>query len=245
MTGPIKHGKTTFAENVMAQQLGTVHYESSNVIAEVADAMHSELNNISFSETTEGLNNWLKKLPNILKTVVSVDCEYRDVAFNNKDVYENPLAYSKLYEHSRNLISEPSLANEKIHKLNKDKYRPILQWLGGYLADNVSDTIWFDELIRRSKKAEQGGAALCILSALRYPADEGVVREVGAHIVKVVRPDKGEQDKSDPTERTRDLIIPDTKMLNNGNLEQFRKVSEEFVKDFKAGKPRVLYTASL
>jgi dephospho-CoA kinase len=41
MTGPIGHGKTTFADALSDLVPSTVHFESSLIIAEVANDMHA------------------------------------------------------------------------------------------------------------------------------------------------------------------------------------------------------------
>jgi len=46
ITGPIGHGKTTFADALAEQVSSVARFESFFVVAEVADAMHAALTDI-------------------------------------------------------------------------------------------------------------------------------------------------------------------------------------------------------
>jgi hypothetical protein len=194
ITGPIKHGKSTFADALAGQVPASVHLESSQIITEVTNAFHEvmpvppEQNNIKW------MNTWLEKLPPILKDVVHVDCDYDQISFTEADVYDKPMEYQKLFEHSINLAKNPHMANLMINNTNKESYRPMLQWLGGYLVQRVSPGIWYNEIVARSKQAELEGAQLCTVAGLRFPTDAQILREAGAVISEIYRPGALEAD---------------------------------------------------
>jgi hypothetical protein len=161
------------------------------------------------------------------------------------------------YEHSVRLTQNPELAEQAITAENKDHYRPILQWLGGYAVKKVSPTVWYDEIVRRIQAAQHGGAELSVVGGVRFPADAEVLRTTGATIVDILRPDVpaadihkqsahyiGSTNLTDPTERYRSRITYDTRILNNGTVEDLQALAPTFLNDLRSDNVRSLYIAS-
>lgn len=241
ITGPIGHGKSTFADALAKLEPSVVELESFFVIAEVADGMHATLGEIPDPYDIDALNNWLRELPIILRDLLGVDSGFAQIRLEQSDIDEHPIEYQKLILHVENLRREPKLAKQKITRQNKENYRPFLQWLGGYLVKHVSRGIWYDEIVRRVKKAEETGIKLCIVSGLRFPSDATILREAGGIIVKVYRPAHLQNDMLDPTERERENIQPDATVMSNGSVEDLRRCAETFLADLKADDLQRLY----
>ncbi|HSX23686.1 MAG TPA: hypothetical protein VLE74_01150 [Candidatus Saccharimonadales bacterium] len=246
MTGPIAHGKTTFAEALTDMEPSTVHLESSMIIAEVANALQAVLSDIPDPYNVDRLNNWLRALPGILQEIAHIHCTFEQIKLSQKDIEEHPIEYQKLILHVENLQRKPQLMKQHISQDNKESYRPLLQWLGGYLVQRVSSSIWYDEIVRRIRQAAAAGCQLCIVGGLRYPKDAAVLRNAGAMIIKVYRPGHLQSDMLDPTERERQNIQVDCTIMSNGTIADVKKFAKVFYKDLKANKLQATYhTATL
>jgi hypothetical protein len=241
MTGPIGHGKTTFANALAEQVPRTNHLESSMIIAEVANAMHAALDKIPDPYDVESLNGWLRSLPAILLQTVHVKCNFDDIKLRQSDIEQHPIEYQKLILHVENLHRQPTLVKRVITRENKEAYRPFLQWLGGYLNQHVDSAIWYNELVRRVYEAQQNGCDLCIIGGLRYPTDATVLRKAGGLIIKVYRPGHLQNDMLDPTERERENIKVDCTIMSNGSIEDVKRCAARFLEDIRTDSIQKLY----
>lgn len=246
MTGPIGHGKSTFADALSALEPSTVHMESSLVIAEVANAMQKALTDIPDPYNVEQLNNWLRCLPPILAEIVHANCTFEQLKLQQTAMEEHPIEYQKLILHVENLQRKPELMSQTITKDNKESFRPLLQWLGGYLVQKVGSGIWYQEIVRRIRQAASAGCRLCIVGGLRYPTDATILREAGAIIVEVYRPGHLQSDMLDPTERERQNIQVDCTIMSNGTVADVKVFAAKFYEQLKNNKLEKNYhTASV
>lgn len=241
MTGPIGHGKTTFA-NVMAElEPTTVHLETSMVVIEVANTLQANLTTPLDPYDVDALNNWLKALPAILLDQLKISCAFDQIKLKPEAIEKHPIEYQKLILHVETLRRNFTLAHQTINTENKEVYRPLLQWLGGYLVDRVDSGIWWNEVIRRSRQHSREGCKLCIAGAIRYPADAGIVRKEGGIIVKVYRPGHLQNDTLDPTERERENIPVNTTIMSNGTIEDLKRCAAVFLEDVRNESLKHLY----
>lgn len=231
MTGPIGHGKTTFADAVAALEPSTVHLESSLIVAEVANAFQAVLTDIPDPYNVERINNWLRALPEILLEIVHVRCSFDQIKLDQTAMEEHPIEYQKLILHLENLQRNPALMNQSITKENKESYRPLLQWLGGYLVQKIDSGIWYNEIVRRIRQAAAAGCKLCLVGGLRYPTDAAILRGAGAIIVKIYRPGHLQSDMLDPTERERQNIQVDCTIMSNGSVADVAMFAKRFYDD--------------
>lgn len=236
MTGPIGHGKTTFARALEKIVPETVHLESSMVIAEVANGLHASTTKLPDRDDLDSINEWLRALPDVIMNTVHAHCEYSQLKIDRYEAERHPIEYEKLFLHIENLTRNPHLATQKITKENKETYRPILQWLGGYLVKKVDSGIWYKEVIRRAHEAERQGCKICVIGGLRFPSDATLLRQAGGTIVKVFRPGHLQYDMLDPTERERDNIEVDTKIISAGTIEDMDGCAARVLSDIQAKK---------
>ncbi len=241
MTGPISHGKTTFASALTELEPLTIHIESSLVIAQVANAMHVVLNKVPDPYDINSLNDWLKYLPQILETTVHVKVSFDKLILDQQQIEQHPIEYQKLIMHVENLRRDPKLARQAITIENKENYRPFLQWLGGYLVQKVDAGIWYNQIVRLVKDAASTGCKLCIVGGLRFPADAAILRNAGGLVIKVYRPGHLQNDMLDPTERERDNIPVDSTVISNGTLEDVKRCATIFLNDLKSGQLKLIY----
>ncbi len=231
MTGPIGHGKSTFASALMKIEPNTEHLESSLIIAQVANGLHQALQGVPTEGNIDFLNEWLTALPPILLKVVHTPVSYEQIKIKQSDINEHPVEYEKLFLHVKNIIRNPMLAQTVITDENKESYRPFLQWLGGYLVTRVDPTIWYNEIIRRVFEAEAKGRKLCIVGGLRFPTDAQLIKQAGGFVIKVYRPGHLQNDILDPTERERDNIRYDSTVVSNGTVADLEECAKAVYQD--------------
>ncbi len=242
--GAIRHGKTTFAEALQMAEPNSLYYESSTIISEVLDRAHEEMTEPFSDDRVTLINELLSKLPPILKEVVHVDTEVKQLLFTEADAINNLDMHKKLLEHAVRLQQMPGLAKQRVTPENKEYYRAGLQGIGGYLVAKVSNTIWYDEIIRRSKADATDATKLVVVGGLRYPADAEVVRGNHGFIVEVVRPFAPETDTTDPTEFYRKQIKSHSKIINNGDIDDMHAIGKIFYDDLQTGIIKPVYIAS-
>jgi hypothetical protein len=241
MTGPIGHGKSTFAKAIKEIEPQTVRIESSMIIAEVANGLHAAMQTIPTRDDVQSINEWLKPLPALVEQIVHQKCTFFQIQVQIADVQRHPIEYEKLFLHIENLTRNPGLARQAITPENKEAYRPILQWLGGYLVKKIDPNIWYAEITRRTQEATASGARICIVGGLRFPSDAERIKSVGGTIIKVYRPDHLQYDMLDPTERERDNIPVDCTVVSNGTLEDMKACAQKILEDATAGHLQRLY----
>ena len=242
--GAIGHGKTTLADCLQQVEPNSAHLESSTVIAETLDELHWALKEPFEDNPVKFVNNWMQRLPPILKNVVNVDITPAELSFSAEDIKQHPVRFEKLLEHASNLQDKPSLTRHIITPENKSQYRAGLQGLGGYLVAKVSPTIWYDEIARRVETEESKGRALCVVGGLRYPSDEAVIRKAGGIIIEVVRPNMPTRDTDDPTEEARKLIQNDAVVVNDDSIQKLELIAGTLLSDISKDTLQSTYTAS-
>jgi hypothetical protein len=243
ITGAIGHGKSTLAEAFGKVEPNSRHFETFTVIADVIDAWHTKTAKIPNPHDLAEVNNWLTLLPPILSQYVHEDIDASRLAFTMEDIMANPDRYQKLFVHIQNIQKNPGLMTSRVTDLNKEFYRPMLQWLGGYLVAKVDPGIWYNEIMRTVQQAKAEGVELCTIGGVRYLKDAEIVRNGGGQVILIHRPMIGEQDMSDPTERERSRIKPDITIQNDGGLAELVAVAQRIYADEKIGRVQGQYEA--
>ncbi len=243
MTGPIGHGKSTFAKALMQIEPSSQRIESSMVIGEVANNLHASSKTPPDRDDIDAINVWLRPLPSILLETVHAHCTYEQIKIDAEDAKAHPIDYEKLFLHLENLARKPELSRQNINHDNKEEYRPILQWLGGYLVDKVDPDIWYKEIINRARNLNTRGVGLCIIGGLRYPSDAERVKEAGGKIIKVYRPGHLQYDMQDPTERERDNVTSDATVVSNGGIDDVKNVASQVLTDLRSNQLKKIYYA--
>lgn len=242
ITGPIGHGKSTVANLIAAEESKSAHFESFYLIARVAERLHTSSDNIPSDDISE-INIWLAAIPGILQDELSYTCDQEEVLLSAEHVKEKPAEYEKLFLHLENLRKNPKLLNQKITDKNKAKFRPILQWIGGYFAKRIDPGIWYNALVERARQESRKGTQLCVIGGVRFPTDAEIIKDAGGSVVKVFRPNMPQLELNDMTERERDSIQTDCTLINDGSLLDLKKAVKSLVKDVKRGKLKSKYQA--
>jgi len=244
MTGPIGHGKTTFAEALKTAEPNSEKIETSDVISEVVEALNQQTKSLPLVNDLRSINKWLEALPPIISRVLHQRIDWQQLKLTNSAVASNPGDYAKLFEYITNLHDKPQLLQQTINEFNKKDYRNIQQWLGGYLVTHVDTDIWYNEILRRSKLADKKGLRLYIIGGVRFLSDAAYVHRAGGIIVSINRPNIALRDIDDPTERERSQIITDTTVLNDASVEQLLVVARRLWLDIQANQLQPQYRAS-
>lgn len=237
ITGAIGSGKTTFSDALAGVVEDHAIYETWHIIGEIADSFNqylaAELSYETTSNNVELINQALIWLPQDITEYLHHDVSWAQIALNPRDMRARPELYEKLLAYVTSAKKSPKLLRQPITSENKQSYRPILQWLGGYLVAKVSPTIWYDELIRRIE-LHDATRSLIVVNGVRYPSDEIVIRKRGGIIVGIERP-RHAADTKDITEAHRDLLKVDTTIVNCGTLEGLAQTAETVWNDLAAG----------
>lgn len=241
ITGPIGHGKSTCASSIVAARPGSGLYESHGLVAEAANALNKQLAVPFAPSDIDAINLWLTGLPQVIADVLHVKSDFAKLRIIKQNVLAHPIEYEKLFLYLHNVQRDFSITNTSITDSNKEIYRPLMQWLGGYLVQHVDQGIWYNELYRRAQ--EHPEAPFAIFSGLRYPNDANIVRAAGGKIIKVFRSNMPQTDVLDPTERERGSIRFDVQLDNNGSLQQLQEACMRLVEDAENQQLKPLYKA--
>lgn len=244
ITGAIGHGKTTLAD-YLGQEVGSYqHYESSQIIVEVANALRRSGPLHPAVTDMEGINNWLTSLTSVLNICVHLSPPLESFALTTKRLNDHPEHYEKLFAYLSLMESSPELQTVEITADNKATFRPFLQWLGGYLVKTVSPGIWYEEIMRRIRMNAERGMQLATIGGLRFPQDAEIIRNNGGFILEIKRPGSTNLDLDDITERERKLIAVDAVVSNDSNLADLQQVAHRIYHDLKHRDLRPSYQAS-
>jgi hypothetical protein len=243
LTGAIGSGKTTFGNMLGAQSKHHLHLESSTVIAEVANDLRLH-NTYPLPNTADisAVNQWLSTLPKILEDRVHRRVDWDAIKLSGHKIEQQSDNYRKLFEYIDLLQAQPALRSGSITTDNKSTHRALLQWLGGYLAKQVSGDIWYRELIERG--LAKGDVDLLTLGGVRFPADAECIWQNHGLIIELQRPSQAIQDAADITERERSLIQPNTIVSNNGTIEQLEATAHRVYADMLTSKTANEYIAA-
>lgn len=237
--GDIGSGKSTFAELLTSIDPGrSVHLETSQVIVELADTFNAALGHVDRDKRASADNLALSREPiRALLPIVSrmagrtlaneaLDIEPADKT-QNYQWYEKLDLYIDIARRSPTLLDQPITAE------NKSAYRPLLQWIGGYVLYKLENNLlWYEELLRRIALAGPD-VQLAALTAPRQPAEADYIRQWGGSIVKLERPALS-ADKTDVTERLASAIVPDAEILNNGTVDDLARIARQVREDLFA-----------
>ncbi|MDQ5972502.1 MAG: hypothetical protein QG553_661 [Patescibacteria group bacterium] len=240
ITGGIDHGKTSLGEAFQSLETHATHYESSAVITNLAEAWLATVPVLPAADDIEAINDWLKHLVPLINTGFEQSCSFEDIALHPNDIKEHPENYAKLFAYLKNPHTDLSKPGEA----NKQLYRPLLQWMGGYLVSTVDDGIWYKQIVRFIKQDEAAGIVLSTVGGLRFPHDGEILKEAGATIIEVERPGLDQTDTADPTERQRQQIKVDCTVYNDGTLGDLQNCARQIYQHILKGSLQANYHAS-
>lgn len=245
ITGAIGSGKTTFARYLGNATEDHAIYETWEVIADIATEFNGALQAELEFETTNNpidlANQVLIWLPDAISEHLHHDVVWNQLAITTHDVNAHPELYQKLFDYIESVKKDPRVLGMTITETNKETYRPILQWLGGYLVAKISKTIWYDELLRRIQLRDPT-TSLVIINGVRYESDAASVRAAGGKIMRITR--SAERSSNDVTDAELGSIHPDTTIQNNGTLAQLQSLASGITDDLDAGKLQTHYDAA-
>lgn len=242
ITGPIGHGKSTFANLLSSVEPKSEQMESASLISEITNAWFTRTQSVPQANDVIGLNAWVQLLVPLVQQHLETKCRPEQLEFTQEHIDTQPEQFTKLLQFVAVLNADPILLNTPITAENKEQFRPILQWLGGYLPNRIDSSIWYREIVRRIH-ANTSGAVLYIVSGLRYPADGQIIQDASGTVVKLSRPQFEERDLEDPTERQRHNIRASVEVINNGSLDDLLHVAQAFYKDLINSSLQTRYQA--
>lgn len=247
LTGPIKHGKTSFGEILHDVVPGSSYHETSHVIADLITGWRQRMPMFPSPTDLSAINTWITGLENAVDDTLPYDCQPSTLAINEAEYHSDEPRDSKLIEFLFRTLADPELVQRSLTDETKDQFRPLMQWVGNYLIEKVDPYIWFKELLTKAEQDEQAGAPLCAVSALRYPGEETFIRSKfpEAVIAETFRPNAPVPDQNDPTEAQRSKIKIDTFIVNDGDLYDLKDLAVNFYLDLRSGQLERIYQATL
>ncbi len=248
ITGDIGSGKSTFAALLRSMEPSHAIYETSELISEVAEDFNRALSGeLAFETTTNNVELVNQALIWFIEAISERlhqdDVVWNQLAITKHNLAAHPELFEKLFVYLDAVKKQPSMLDTRITTENKNQYRPLLQWLGGYLVAKISSGIWYDELFHRIG-LHDADKSLVIIGGVRYPNDAAAVRSHGGIVLGVERPGLA-ADVADITESSRSQIQPDVLVHNDGSLDELQKLAERFWDDLGAGNCQQNYNAHL
>jgi hypothetical protein len=244
VTGPIGHGKTTFMDAFCGLDSNSIKLESGELIANIVERWHKYTYKVPRYDDYNHINDWLKLLIKAIDDETGLKLKFDQIKIDVSDVKNRPEQYSKLFDYLKAVDEHPGLIDNKITADNKPYYRPILQWLGGYLVYKFGAGVWTDQLAKMALQARADDKNLCSIGALRYPSDLKSYESLEPVVVSIARPSIAEEkDKNDPTERERHKIPIDVKIINDGSIEDLSLAAQKLLLDIKSGKMKAQYSS--
>lgn len=242
LSGSIGSGKTTLADYLAEEAQPAGHWESWQLIAEIAEALRNQDIKHPTPDDSQAIIAWLQLLPKIISDVCHKQIAFSQLQLTEAELQKSPKRYAKLQDYLGLMQADPHLTRMPITEENKESFRPLLQWLGGYLAATCGGDIWYGEIIRRIRQTS--GLHLAIIGGVRFLADAECIKAAGGINLGVVRPDLPAKDERDPTERERKRITVDVTIYNDGNLRDLRSCAKRLSKDLVHGSLRTVYRAA-
>ncbi len=242
--GEIGSGKSTFAELITGIDTEhSLHLETSTIISELGNTFNVSLreHDITQDDDIAVTNTILPTLLPQLATMAERDIGINELGINPADAQLHPQWYEKLFVYLDLIRQQPQLIEDIITPANKDTYRPLLQWIGGYVLYRLDNPLlWYQELMHRVHWEQD--VNLVALTAPRQPAEGDFVRQMGGQVIKVVRPILT-ADTADVTEQNALRIVADITVINNGTLEELAALAGRLHRDITHGMPGAVYIA--
>jgi hypothetical protein len=166
-----------------------------------------------------------------------------DINLKADDARENPDFYSKLFEYLEQVKGRPDLLNKVITIENKEEYRTLLQWVGGYFLYRLNTpTLWYQAL--QQYFIQIPGLSLVAITSPRQPAEADFVRQLGGSVIMVERPGISGGDRNDVTERRVEEIQPDCAVVNSADIVALEACSQQIYQDLLNGNLQTGYDTS-
>lgn len=241
LSGGIGSGKTTLADYLTALPYRSEHWESWQLIAEVAESLRNTGREHPLPDDPAAIVEWLKPLPAIVSLKCRKEVSFKQLRLTEANMLSEPEQFAKLRTYLELMQAMPELQVGRIRAENKEVFRSILQWLGGYLAATCGGDIWYGEIVRRIKQRED--IDIAIIGGVRFPADADCITRAGGMILGIIRPDLASRDQDDPTERERNGIKTDATIYNDGTLEALQDLAAQLMRDILRGTLQKKYYA--
>lgn len=245
ITGAISHGKSTFAESLHIQEPGMLHLETNMPIIELANALLQTLTQPIDPKDSAQICKWLsEQLPTAIERHLGRTTDSVDLRLNAEDMQAFPADYQKLLHFMGLLADDFETLHQPITGQNKMYFRPLLQWLGGYLVARLDKAIWIAEVIERAQDYRNAGGTLAVVGGLRFPMEADTIRAAGGSVIRLERPGFAEADTTDPTESSRGAITADCVIFNAGSILDLLDTAAKVLDDAKQGHLQPEYTSA-
>jgi hypothetical protein len=169
-------------------------------------------------------------------------CRNDKVEINPEDFASHPDWYEKLFVYLQQVRVDQTILGTEITADNKNNYRTLLQWIGGYFLYKLDDPLlWYKVLLKRANAAGDH-IELVAMNTPRHPAEAEFIQQAGGKVLKIDRPGLM-SDTTDVTERHVAEINADAIITNDGSLTDLKSLAQKVHDDLLQNRLRPSYTA--
>jgi hypothetical protein len=130
-------------------------------------------------------------------------------------------------------MNEPELKEKPIARWPFESPRKLLQRVGTDMFRQHYPEVWVQSL--KSRIAQCQGKNIAITD-VRFENEAKALREVGAHIIKVIRPSNKHAEDLHPSEIEMSAIGPDASVINDGSKDRLQTRLRLAVLELQEGK---------
>jgi len=130
-------------------------------------------------------------------------------------------------------MNDPALKEKPIDRWPFESPRKLLQKVGTDMFRQHYPEVWVQSL--KSRITQCHGKNIAITD-VRFGNEAKALREIGAYIVKVIRPSNGDSNDAHPSEIEMDAIEPDASIFNDGSKELLQTRMRLAVLELQEGK---------
>lgn len=113
--------------------------------------------------------------------------------------------------------------------VQKNLYRPILQWWGTEFRRGQNKQYWVDKAVQRIDEAVKSGKELVVITDVRFLSEAAILADMGAHLIRISRPSQVQDNHPSETELDSYKAWHHI-TLNTGSLDDLSKEAKEILR---------------
>jgi hypothetical protein len=158
ITGFQHHGKSLLIELIKQADSTVLSNDTSLLISQVANHLNPSLRQHFSGQLPDdraAVLTWANSavIP-ILRASLHVTFDETALRFSPSDLAEHPERFETLWRYLVTIKENPGLLDAQITPDNKETYRPLLQWIGGFVTASTGVSLWYQEMVAQARAAE-------------------------------------------------------------------------------------------
>ena len=193
--------------------IGLVGYKGSGKSA-LAQQLQSYfgVNNVSIVEYSDAVI----ALANTLRSqAITTKAEWISAVQNEVNVFNDKQQFD---HHELDVYLKITNKTERIDQTNKEQYRPLRAWLGGYVAVALDPGFWDRQVEQMITQAQVSSPRLILVGGVRFESNVALIHKMSGAVWRVVRP--GVEEATNATTENRvAALATDAQLINDGDLK--------------------------